>query len=89
MKKTASVICLLLCISGVARVKAQHHSLQKEPCFTKHWVDSANAATLEKLKAAIPNMAEWYAYEGQEQPAPTPVNLVNIIFVKLEKECPE
>jgi hypothetical protein len=52
-------------------------------------VDSVNSVSLEKLKATIPNMVEWYVYDGQQQPLPEAVNLINVIYVKPKEECPE
>lgn len=59
------------------------------PCYTKQWVDSVNTANLDRFNNSVPNMFEWYVYEGQTQPVPQPASLINVIKVKLEATCPQ
>ena len=87
MKKLFSLIAAFLLINNLSI--AQEQKVQQIPCYTKHWVDSVNASSSSKMNNLAPVMIEWYVYEGQTATVPGPTNIVNVIRVKLEENCPE
>ncbi len=88
MKKYLCIPALLI-LSATATM-AQDTPLQDgKPCFTKQWVDSVNTYNSARLSSGVPIMFEWYAYEGQSQPVPAPAQMINVIRVTLQENCPE
>jgi len=88
MKTTICLFSLIFLIAVTAANAQSYAAGIKEPCYSKHWADSANQATTEQLKSGYVNPVNWYAYEGQAEEPPSPSQITNVIYIKLGAECP-
>ena len=85
IKGLSVLVVLAASYNSLAQTEAGH---VREPCYTRHWVDSANQAIANQLESGMPILANWYAYDGQQKACPAPSLLVNIIWIRIEEECP-